>query len=286
MPVGRRRDTVLRRRSGLRMASSESIADGKRKPLVAVYHPRAERADRLRAAIEGAGLAVQVLPPHVSGLRRWLDCCFDLLLVNPFLDWQDPVAFVRLAASVAGRRPLVAMSDRDSLDDRMLALTAGADDAVGWTDNLFELLARIAGLLRRSGIAAGQLGAGELRIDLIDRRVERAGRVIRLPLREFDLLANLARVPDHPLSRDALLKAVWRIDFDPGTNRVEVHMSRLRAKVDRGFAWPMLHTVKGVGYALRSRPGDADVIAHPSLLDQKFQLATHLRHKESNDSRR
>ncbi len=236
------------------MASSNMAGAGDRKLLVAVYHPVAERADTLRAAIEEAGLEVALLPPHVNGLRPWLDCCFDLLLVNPFLDWQEPVAFVRLVASVAGRRPLIAMSDRDSLDDRMLALTAGADDAVGWTDNLPELLARIAGLLRRSRIAAGQLGAGELRIDLIDRRVERAGRVIRLPLREFDLLANLARVPDRPLSRDALLKAVWRIDFDPGTNRVEVHMSRLRAKVDRGFAWPMLHTVKGVGYALRSRP--------------------------------
>ncbi|PQM29268.1 transcriptional regulator [Sphingopyxis lindanitolerans] len=136
----------------------------------------------------------------------------------------------------------------------MIALTGGADDAIGWTHNLPELLARIGSLIRRSRLAAGQLGEGELRIDLIDRRVERAGRLIRLPLREFDLLANLARVPDRPLSRSALLKAVWRIDFDPGTNRVEVHMSRLRAKVDRDFAWPMLRTVKGLGYALRSRP--------------------------------
>jgi two-component system OmpR family response regulator len=138
----------------------------------------------------------------------------------------------------------------------MMALTAGADDAVGWADDPAEVVARIAGLLRRSRMAAGQLGTDELRIDLIDRRVERAGRLIRLPLREFDLLANLARVPDRPVSREALLRAVWRIDFDPGTNRVEVHMSRLRAKVDRGFAWPMLHTVKGCGYALRSRRGE------------------------------
>lgn len=135
----------------------------------------------------------------------------------------------------------------------MAALRGGADDAVGWTGNLPEVLARIAGLVRRSRLAAGQLGCDELQIDLIDRRVERAGRLIRLPLREFDLLANLARVPDRPLSRAALLKAVWRIDFDPGTNRVEVHMSRLRAKIDRNFAWPMLTTVKGRGYALRSR---------------------------------
>lgn len=222
--------------------------------LVAVYHPLAARADELCAMIEAAGLAAQLLPAHVHGLRPWVDGCFDLLLVNPFLDWQDPFEFVRLARSIAGRRPLLILSDRDSLDDRMVALGAGADDAVGWTGNMPEVLARIASLLRRSRIAAGQLGAGELRIDLIDRRVERAGRVVRLPLREFDLLANLARVPDRPLSRAALLRAVWRIDFDPGTNRVEVHMSRLRAKIDRGFDWPMLHTVKGVGYTLRSRP--------------------------------
>lgn len=236
------------------MASSDSVGVGDRKLLVAIYHHAPARADMLGAAIEAAGLAVQFLPPHVTGLRAWVDSCFDLLIVNPFIGWQEPFEFVRLARSIAGRRPLIALSDRDSLDDRMVALGAGADDAVGWNGNLPEVLARVASLLRRSRIAAGQLGEGELRIDLIDRRVERAGRVIRLPLREFDLLANLARVPGRPLSRDALLRAVWRIDFDPGTNRVEVHMSRLRAKVDRGFDWPMLHTVKGQGYTLRSRP--------------------------------
>ena len=236
------------------MAPSEIAEAGDRKLLVAVYHPQPDRAHALMTAIGAAGLAVQLLPQHVDGLRAWVDSCFDLLLVNPFLGWQEPSEFVRLARSIAGRRPLLVVSDRDALGDRMTALSAGADDAAGWTNNLPELLARIAGLLWRSRIAAGQLGEGELRIDLIDRRVERAGRLIRLPLREFDLLANLARVPGRPVSRDALLRAVWRIDFDPGTNRVEVHLSRLRAKVDRGFDWPMLHTVKGRGYALRSRP--------------------------------
>ena len=236
------------------MAPSGIAEAGDRKLLVAVYHPQPDRAHALMTAIGAAGLAVQLLPQHVDGLRAWVDSCFDLLLVNPFLGWQEPSEFVRLARSIAGRRPLLVVSDRDALGDRMTALSAGADDAAGWTNNLPELLARIAGLLWRSRIAAGQLGEGELRIDLIDRRVERAGRLIRLPLREFDLLANLARVPGRPVSRDALLRAVWRIDFDPGTNRVEVHMSRLRAKVDRGFDWPMLHTVKGRGYTLRSRP--------------------------------
>ena len=236
------------------MASSDCTGTGDRKCLVAIYHPSPAHAHALATAIEAGGLSVEFLPPHVNGRTPWIDSCFDLLLINPFLDWQEPCQFVRLAASIAGRRPLIALSDRDSLEDRMIALGAGADDAIGWTDNLPEVLARIDGLLRRSRVATGQLGAGDLRIDLIDRRVERAGQILRLPLREFDLLANLARVPDRPMSRDALLRAVWRIDFDPGTNRVEVHMSRLRNKVDRGFDWPMLHTVKGVGYRLRSRP--------------------------------
>lgn len=226
-----------------------------RRPLVAVYHP--SRAAALCDAVTAAGYGAVSLPAPTGGLRPWLDTCFDLLAINPFLSWQEPAEFVRLARTIAGRRPLLVFSDRDSLADRMAALHAGADDAIGWTDNLPELLARATSLLRRSRIAAGQLGEGELRIDLIDRRVERAGRLIRMPLREFDLLANLARVPDRPLSRAALLKAVWRIDFDPGTNRVEVHISRLRAKVDRGFDWPMLQTVKGLGYALKSRPDGA-----------------------------
>lgn len=223
-------------------------------PLVALFNPDTSRAAQLAAAIVAEGWRVERLAPPAAGLRPWLDSCFDMLVLNPFLGWQEPAEFVRLARSIAGRRPMLVLSDRDSVADRLLALRAGADDAAGWTGNLPEILARIAGLLRRARLTAGQIGAGELRIDLIDRRVERAGRLIRLPLREFDLLANLARVPDRPMSRDALLRAVWRLDFDPGTNRVEVHMSRLRAKVDRGFAWPMLWTVKGQGYALRSRP--------------------------------
>lgn len=223
-------------------------------PRVGLYHPDPSHADHLAAAFGADGWQVVRLAPPAAGLRPWLDRGFDLLVLNPFLGWQEPAEFIRLARSIAGSRPMLVLSDRDSLADRMLALGGGADDAVGWTGDASEVLARMAGLLRRARLAAGQLGSGELRIDLIDRRVERAGRLIRLPLREFDLLANLARVPDRPMSRAALLQAVWRLDADPGTNRVEVHMSRLRTRIDRNFAWPMLRTVKGQGYALISRP--------------------------------
>ncbi len=224
-------------------------------PLVAIHHPREARAWTLANAVSAAGFRVALLPPLAGGAARWRDGCFDALVVDPF---DDPAAAdtILLARSIAARRPLLILSDRECRAERMTALGAGADDAVGWADDPTEVVARVASLLRRSRMAAGQLSTDELRIDLIDRRVERAGRLIRLPLREFDLLANLARVPDRPVSRETLLRAVWRIDFDPGTNRVEVHMSRLRAKIDRGFAWPMLHTVKGRGYALRSRRGE------------------------------
>lgn len=226
-------------------------------PLVAIHHQSQARGWKLAAAVSAAGFGVVLLPPPAEALPRWHACGFDLLAIDPFGDagGAAPRELVLLARGLAARRPLIVLSDRDAFTDRMLALEAGADDAVGWAEDPAEVVARIAGLVRRTRLAQGRLDCDDLRIDLVDRRVERAGRPIAMPLREFDLLANLARVPDRIVSRETLLRAVWRIDFDPGTNRVEVHMSRLRAKVDRGFARPMLHTVKGRGYALRTRRG-------------------------------
>src|SRR3546814_15511119 len=139
---------------------ASDLGEGYRKLLVAIDHPRPARADALKAAFDSAGFAVQLLPQHVDGLRAWVDSCFDLLLVNPFLDWQEPFEFVRLARSIAGRRPLLVVSDRNSLGDRMAALSAGAADAFGWTNNLPELLPRIAGTLRRTPLAPGHPGPG------------------------------------------------------------------------------------------------------------------------------
>lgn len=226
-----------------------------RPPIIGIHHTCADRAALLASAVTAAGFRVMMLPPPVPGGRVWRDSCFDLLAIDPHHGPLGPRDFTHFARGIAPQRPLLILSDRDCRAGRTAAIEAGADDAVGWSDDPAEVVARIAGLLRRCRMGTGQLGEGEIRIDLIDRRVERAGRLIRLPLREFDLLANLARVPGRPVSRTALLKAVWRIDFDPGTNRVEVHMSRLRAKVDHGFAWPMLHTIKGQGYALVPRRG-------------------------------
>lgn len=137
----------------------------------------------------------------------------------------------------------------DDADLRAAALEQGAADIVGpWMPER-EAMAR---LLRHLSAREQELRIvrGDLVIGLVDRRVARAGRQIALLAREYALLLDLARRDGEPASRAELLKAVWRLDHDPGTNSLEVHMSRLRAKIDRGFASPMLRTVKGQGYAL------------------------------------
>lgn len=224
---------------------------------VAVHDPNAERWHRVAAALSTQGHGVVALPVPAGGLRPWLDTPFDLLALNPFVGWQEPAHFVALARTIAGRRPLLALTPRDSCADRLLALEQGADDVVAVGADPAEIAARAAALLRRARMAAGRIAIDTLSIDMVDRRVAREGRAIHLPLREFDLLSTLARSPDRVVPRDQLMRTLFRIDFDPGTNRLDVHMSRLRSKVDRGFPRPMLHTVKGVGYALRSERGGA-----------------------------
>lgn len=156
--------------------------------------------------------------------------------------------------AVGGYPPRVQTGDATILwhgeDDptaRARALEGGAQDVVGPWMHPAETLARI---IRLAQADQPRLVLGDLVIHLVDRVVERDGRPLPLPAREYALLLHLARRPGETVSRDALLDAVWRLRHDPGTNSVEVHMSRLRAKIDRGFGRALLHTVKGRGYAL------------------------------------
>lgn len=138
----------------------------------------------------------------------------------------------------------------DDADARAAALEQGASDVIGPWMRAREAIARILRFLKAPPGVEPHLVRGDLVIGLVDRSVARDGRPIALLAREYALLLDLARRDGVPASRQELLRAVWRLDFDPGTNSVEVHMSRLRAKVDRGFTSPLLHTVKGQGYAL------------------------------------
>jgi two-component system, OmpR family, response regulator len=219
---------------------------------LALFLPPGSSSDATCAFLADCGFACVHLRSPTTMMRAWTAASFDALVIAPFAGWEEPANLVALSRTIAGGRPLLVLTAQPTLEQRLIALQSGADDALHDGADPHEIAARLEAMLRRQRLASGWLECAELRIDLIDRRAMRGGVSLRLPLREFDLLANLARTPNRIVTRRDLLRAVWRIDFDPGTNRVEVHMSRLRAKVDRGFAWPMLTNVRGLGYALRS----------------------------------
>lgn len=145
---------------------------------------------------------------------------------------------------------LILWQDEDDPYARARALEGGMQEVVGPWMHEAEAVARI---IRFADAAQPELRLGDLVIRLVDRSVTRAGRPVLLLAREYALLLHLARHPGQAVSRSELLRAVWRLDFDPGTNSVEVHISRLRGKLDHGFATKMLRTVKGRGYALHAR---------------------------------
>ena len=157
----------------------------------------------------------------------------------------DPAARIAMLRALGWLGPLLLVLSEGSSSSVACALDAGADDAVLQPVTADEIAARVAARLRSPIIAVG-----DLQIDPVDRRVARAGRPIALLPREYALLLYLARAGGRCVGRAELLAAVWRLRFDPGTNVVEVHVSRLRAKLDRDFPWPLLVTEKGRGYRL------------------------------------
>jgi two-component system OmpR family response regulator len=195
------------------------------------------------------------MPDPAIAPRAWRDQAHVAIIANPFRSRMDAGAASALFRDLAGGRAFMALTPDDLADQRIIAMQAGADDAFAVGGDPREMVARLSVLLRRRSPTATMLACDELSIDLIRRSVNRAGRTIAMPLREFDLLAWLARSADRVVTRHDLLRAVWRIDFDPGTNRIEVHMSRLRQRIDSGHDHAMLRTVKGSGYALVSRSG-------------------------------
>jgi DNA-binding response OmpR family regulator len=178
---------------------------------------------------------------------------YDLMLVDRMLPDGDGLALVRELRRRRVATPAICLTARDRVEERVEGLSGGADDYLVKPFAFEELLARIAAVTRRrAGTALVEVG--DLRIDPAARRVVRGEREIRLTAREFDLLRYLAENAGRVLSRTRLLEAVWDTTHDPGTNTVDVYVSYLRAKVDRGAARPLLHTVRGVGYVLEDRP--------------------------------
>ena len=150
--------------------------------------------------------------------------------------------------------PVLFLTTMSGIDDRVEGLEGGADDYLVKPFAFAELLARVHAMTRRGGSGRGvatRLAAGDLEIDLIQRSVTRCGKIIELQAQEFKLLEYLMRNEGRIVTRKMLLENVWNLNFDPRTNIVETHMSRLRSKIDRGHDHELIHTIRGTGYSLR-----------------------------------
>ena len=182
---------------------------------------------------------------------------FDAVVVDRMLPGLDGLSLIQALRAARVATPVLILSALGQVDDRVQGLRAGGDDYLTKPFAFSELLARIEALLRRrSGPAVvTKLAVGDLEMDLLGRSVRRAGRAVDLQPREFRLLEYLMRHAGQVVTRTMLLEGVWDYHFDPQTNVIDVHVSRLRAKIDKSFDKPLLHTVRGAGYMIRDGAG-------------------------------
>jgi two-component system OmpR family response regulator len=214
-------------------------------------------------ALREQGYGVDEARDGIEGLALAREQQYDAAVVDVMLPGRDGLSLVQQLRRDGVSTPVLVLTAKRSVDDRVRGLQIGADDYLTKPFALPELLARVHALVRRAtGISdTAQLRVADLTLDRLTRRVERQGRVIELRPREFALLELLMRNAGRVVSKAMILSHVWDFNFDPGSNVVDVLVFRLRDKIDRGFAPPLLHTVRGVGYVLRNE--DASDAEHP-----------------------
>jgi DNA-binding response OmpR family regulator len=201
-----------------------------------------------------AGFAVDVAADGESGLRAALAGPFDAAVVDVMLPRRDGLSVIEALRAKGVRTPVLILSARRSVDDRVRGLQTGGDDYLVKPFAFAELLARVQALVRRATPSAEptRLVVGDVTLDLLTRQVHRAGQPLDLRPREFALLEYLMRHPGRVLSKTMILSHVWGYSFDPSTNVVDVLVSRLREKLDRPFEQKLLHTMRGAGYVLKA----------------------------------
>ena len=210
-------------------------------------------AEYLANALREASHVVDVLDDGARGLDRALHESYDALIVDRMLPSLDGLSLIESLRRKGHDTPVMIVSALGEVDERVRGLRAGGDDYLVKPYAFAELLARLEVLVqRRSGTPRETaLRVADLELDLLKRTVRRADQTIELKPREFQILEYLMRHKGQVVTRTMLLEAVWDYHFDPQTNVIDVHMSRLRQKIDRGFDPPLLRTIRGAGYALR-----------------------------------
>ena len=201
-----------------------------------------------------AGHECVTAPDGVEGVEQARKGEFDVLVVDRMMPRMDGVTVVETLRREGDQTPVLFLSALGEIEDRVAGLKAGGDDYLVKPYALAELVARVDALARRreTGSVNTVLRVGDLEMDLIARTVHRAGKEIDLQPREFQLLEFLMRHAGQSVTRTMLLEKVWEYHFDPQTNVIDVHISRLRSKIDKGFDKAMLQTVRGAGYRLEA----------------------------------
>lgn len=206
------------------------------------------------------GHVVDVARDGIEGRRLATEGDYDLVLLDVMLPGVDGFGVLRAIRSASPARPVLMLTARDAVEDRVRGLEQGADDYLVKPFAFSELLARVGALLRRRSAGSEhpptQLRVADLDMDLLARRAQRAGQRLDLTAKEFNLLALLLRRRGQILSRTTLAEQVWGMNFDSDTNVVEVAVRRLRAKLDDPFPTKLLHTVRGMGYVLEERSAE------------------------------
>ena len=223
---------------------------------ILVVEDDAETAAYVARGLREAGHVVDVAPDGQEGLFLGTSGGpYDVMVVDRMLPKLDGLSLVRALRAAKVATPALFLTARAGVGDRVEGLEAGGDDYLAKPFAFAELLARVNALARRPPPREGEptlLRVGDLEMDLIRRTVARAGQRIELQPREFRLLEYLMRRPGEVVTRTMLLEGVWDFHFDPRTSVVETHVSRLRAKLDRGFGKELIHTVRGAGYVIRA----------------------------------
>ncbi|MGH3804962.1 MAG: winged helix-turn-helix domain-containing protein [Pseudonocardiaceae bacterium] len=212
-----------------------------------------EAAHFVLKGLRESGYTVDHAADGRDGLFRATETDFDVIITDRMLPHLDGLAIVQLLRQQGRTTPVLVLSALGTVDDRVKGLRAGGDDYLTKPFAFAELLARVEALLRRKSgpQTTTVLRVADLELDLLGRRATRAGKQLDLTAREFTLLEYLVRRTGQVVTRTMLLEGVWDLQFDPQTNLVDVHISRLRQAVDKGFDKPLIHTVRGAGYIVR-----------------------------------
>ena len=213
----------------------------------------ADVATYIAKGLSEAGHTVDLAHDGKSGLGLATTEDYDVMIIDRMLPGVDGLSIVKSVRAADIHTPILILSALGEVDDRVEGLKAGADDYLTKPFAFSELDARIEVLQRRSTAGLNmdtRLKVGELELDQLSRTASRAGRAIELQPREYRLLEYLMRHAGQVVTRTMLLEHVWDYHFDPQTNVIDVHISRLRSKIDKGYDTPLLHTVRGAGYMI------------------------------------